>query len=69
MYTVLKVCRPFEGNRKADVAPGDNEFDTPAPADSGKSRCSAAMEVEAGLHRADDRVGSDGEMREYTYCL
>ena len=22
--------RPFEGNRKADVAPGENEFDTPA---------------------------------------
>ena len=21
---------PFEGNREADVAPGENEFDTPA---------------------------------------
>ena len=23
--------RPFEGNREADVAPGENEFGTPAP--------------------------------------
>ena len=29
MYTVLKLCRPFEGNREADVAPGEHEFDTP----------------------------------------
>ena len=30
IYTVLKLFRPFEGNRKTDVAPGENEFDTPA---------------------------------------
>ena len=30
MYTVLSYIRPFEGNLKADVAPGENEFDTPA---------------------------------------
>ena len=30
MYTVLKLFQPCEGNRKADVAPGENEFDTPA---------------------------------------
>ena len=30
MYTVLKLFRPFKGNVKADVAPGENEFDTPA---------------------------------------
>ena len=29
MYTVLKLFRPFEGNREADVTPGENEFDTP----------------------------------------
>ena len=29
MYTVLKLFRPFEGNCEADVAPGENEFDTP----------------------------------------
>ena len=29
MYTVLKLFRPFEGNREADVAPSENEFDTP----------------------------------------
>ena len=29
MYTVLNYIRPFEGNREADVAPGENEFDTP----------------------------------------
>ena len=29
MYTVLKLFRPFEGNREADVAPGENEFDIP----------------------------------------
>ena len=29
MYTVLSYIRPFEGNLKADVAPGENEFDTP----------------------------------------
>ena len=29
MYTVLKLFRPFEGNREADVALGENEFDTP----------------------------------------
>ena len=27
MYTVLNYIRPFEGNHKADVAPGENEFD------------------------------------------
>ena len=30
MYTVLKLFQPFEGNCEADVAPGENEFDTPA---------------------------------------
>ena len=30
MYTVLKLFWPFEGHRKADVAPSENEFDTPA---------------------------------------
>ena len=30
IYTVLKLFRPFEGNREADVAPGENEFDTPS---------------------------------------
>ena len=30
IYTVLKLFRPFEGTREADVAPGENEFDTPA---------------------------------------
>ena len=30
MYTVLKFIRPFEGNCKGDMAPGENEFDTPA---------------------------------------
>ena len=28
MYTVLNYIRPFEGNREADVALGENEFDT-----------------------------------------
>ena len=28
MYTVLKLFWPFEGNCEADVAPGENEFDT-----------------------------------------
>ena len=26
---VLKLFQPFEGNHEADVAPGENEFDTP----------------------------------------
>ena len=30
MYTVLNYIRPFEGNRETDVAPSENEFDTPA---------------------------------------
>ena len=30
IYTVLKIFQPFEGNCKADVAPSENEFDTPA---------------------------------------
>ena len=30
MYTVLNCIRPFEGDCGADVAPGENEFDTPA---------------------------------------
>ena len=30
MYTVLNYIQPFEGNHKADVAPSENEFDTPA---------------------------------------
>ena len=29
MYTVLNYIRPFEGNCEADVASGENEFDTP----------------------------------------
>ena len=29
MYTVLNYIQPFEGNQEADVAPGENEFDTP----------------------------------------
>ena len=29
MYRVLKLFWPFEGNCKADVAPGENEFYTP----------------------------------------
>ena len=29
MYTVLNYIRPFEGNRETDVAPSENEFDTP----------------------------------------
>ena len=29
MYTVLKLFWPFEGNREADEAPSENEFDTP----------------------------------------
>ena len=29
MCTVLNYIRPFEGNHKADVAPGEKEFDTP----------------------------------------
>ena len=35
MYTVLKLFQPFEGNRVADVAPGENKFDTPALNDKG----------------------------------
>ena len=27
--TALKLFRPFEGNHRADVAPSENEFDTP----------------------------------------
>ena len=30
IYTVLKLFRPFQGNCEANVAPGENEFDTPA---------------------------------------
>ena len=30
IYTVLKLFQPFEGKCEADVAPGKNEFDTPA---------------------------------------
>ena len=29
MFTVLNYIWPFEGNLEADVAPGENEFDTP----------------------------------------
>ena len=29
MYTVLKLHLALEGNHEADVAPGENEFDTP----------------------------------------
>ena len=29
MYTVLNYIRPFEGNREADVASGENDFHTP----------------------------------------
>jgi len=28
-YTVLQLHRPFEGSHEADVAHGENEFDTP----------------------------------------
>ena len=28
IYTVLKLFQSFEGNRKIDVAPSENEFDT-----------------------------------------
>ena len=31
MYTVLNYIRPLEGNHEAEVAPSENEFDTPAP--------------------------------------
>ena len=34
IYRVLKLFCPFEGNREADVTPGENEFDTPALRDS-----------------------------------
>ena len=30
IYTVLILFRPFEGNRKADVAPSENDFDISA---------------------------------------
>ena len=30
LYSPKNHIRPFEGNHKADVAPGENEFDTPA---------------------------------------
>ena len=30
IYTVINYIWPFEGNREADVAPGEHEFDTPA---------------------------------------
>ena len=33
--------RPFEGNREGDVAPGDNEFDSPALWDPGREIFSA----------------------------
>ena len=29
MYTVLHYMQPLEGNCEADVAPGEDEFDTP----------------------------------------
>ena len=29
IYTVLNYIRPFEGNCEADVATGENDFDTP----------------------------------------
>ena len=29
IYTVLKLFWPFEGNLEADVAPSEDEFDTP----------------------------------------
>ena len=35
MYTVLKLFWPFEGNHKADVTPGENEFDTLAQLNGG----------------------------------
>ena len=28
---------PFEGNRKADVAPGENGFDTPGPVEENET--------------------------------
>ena len=33
MYTVLNYIQPFEGNCEADVAAGENEFDTAAKRD------------------------------------
>ena len=30
MYAVLNYIWPFEGKREGDVAPHENEFDTPA---------------------------------------
>ena len=33
-FTPQSDIRPFEGNLEADVAPGENEFDTPALRDS-----------------------------------
>ena len=30
IYTVLKLFWSFEGNREADVAPGEHGFDSPA---------------------------------------
>ena len=29
IYTVLKLFRPFDSKHEADVAPGENEFDSP----------------------------------------
>ena len=29
IYTALKLFWYFEGNHEADVAPGENDFDTP----------------------------------------
>ena len=37
MYTVLKYIQPLEGNREADVAPGENEFHNPAIEDTFKA--------------------------------
>ena len=34
IYTVVKLFQPFEGHREADVAPGENEFDSPDLADA-----------------------------------
>ena len=34
IYTVPNYIRPFEGNHEADVAPRENEFDTPALEDN-----------------------------------
>ena len=40
MYSPKSTFSSFEGNRKADVAPGENELDTPALSLWEKRTCS-----------------------------